>query len=137
MIGEIKSHPSIGELIDSPLMLTAICLLYNDNKELPGQRAELYDRFVTNLLYKRFRKDAQKTRNFLMHLARSMHLLHLKTIDRLEAVRILGNEYKQKEGEPQKEYNDRLNEIFEWVEPGCGLLKSEKDGYGFVHLTFQ
>ena len=137
MIGEIKSHPSIGELIDSPLMLTAICLLYNDNKELPGQRAELYDRFVTNLLYKRFRGEAQKVRNFLMHLAYSMQLKLSKTIDRLEAVRILGNEYKQKEGETQKEYNDRLNEKFELVEPGCGLLNSEKGGYAFIHLTFQ
>jgi len=137
MIGEIKAHPSIGELIDSPLMLTAICLLYNDNKELPGQRAELYDRFVTNLLYKRFRGEAQKVRNFLMHLARSMHLKRSKTIDRLEVLRILGNEYKQEAGESHKDYNDRLNERFERVEPGCGLLKSEKGGYGFIHLTFQ
>lgn len=137
MIGEVKSHPSIGELIDSPLMLTAICLLYNDNKELPGQRAELYDRFVTNLLYKRFRGEAQKVRNFLMHLACSMHQQRLKTIDRLEAVRILENEYKQKEGESQKEYKDRLIEIFDWVEPSCGLLKFENGGYGFIHLTFQ
>ncbi|MCX6308184.1 MAG: SUMF1/EgtB/PvdO family nonheme iron enzyme, partial [Bacteroidia bacterium] len=137
MIGEIKSHPSIGELIDSPLMLTAICLLYSNNKELPGQRADLYDRFVTNLLYKRFRAEAQKVRNFLMHLARSMHQEHSKTIGRLEAVRILGNEYKQEAGESQKEYNDRLNERFELVEPGCGLLKKEKGGYGFIHLTFQ
>jgi len=137
MIGEIKSHPSIDELIDSPLMLTAICLLYNDNKELPGQRAELYDRFVSNLLYRRFREDDKKIRKYLMRLANHMHQKRLKTIDRLDAVSFLENEYKKNEGESQKEYSARLDEIFERMEPCCGLLKLEKGGHGFIHLTFQ
>ena len=35
MISEIKAHPSIEKFIDNPLMLTAICILYHDGKELP------------------------------------------------------------------------------------------------------
>jgi hypothetical protein len=137
LIGEIRSHPTINELIDSPLMLTAICLLYNDDKVLPGQRGELYDRFVTNLLSKRFPNESQKVRNFLMDLALKIHLKRSKNISRVDAVRILGNEYKKMNKETQKAYLARLNGKFDAVEPACGLLRFEKGGYGFFHLTFQ
>jgi formylglycine-generating enzyme required for sulfatase activity/energy-coupling factor transporter ATP-binding protein EcfA2 len=137
LIGEIKAHSAIDELIDSPLMLTAICLLYNDDKELPGQRAELYDRFVSNLLYKRFHGEAQKVRNFLMDLAKQIHEKREKNISRVEAVAILGDEYKKAKEETNKEYKTRLNTKFDVIEPACGLLKFEQGGYGFIHLTFQ
>ncbi|MCP4294690.1 MAG: hypothetical protein GY786_03700, partial [Proteobacteria bacterium] len=68
MIGEIKIHPAIERLIDNPLMLTAICIVYHDGKEVPGQRAELYLKFVDNLIYKRF-KEAEQVSEFLMTLA--------------------------------------------------------------------
>lgn len=137
MLGEVKAHPSIDDLIDSPLMLTAICLLYNDNKELPGQRAELYDRFINNLLYKRFSGEAQKIRNFLMRLSSEMHTKRSRYIDQLTAIRLLENEYKRNKNETDKEFKDRLIEKFHDVEPNCGLLKFENKGYGFIHLTFQ
>ncbi len=137
MIGEIKSHSSVGQLIDSPLMLMAICLLYADEKELPGQRSELYDRFVTNLLYKRFGVEAVKVRKFLMSLARETHEKEARNISRVEAVRILGGQYKKFKEESREDHNDRLDEKFDVVEPACGLLKFEKGGFGFFHLTFQ
>ncbi|MDO9265349.1 MAG: SUMF1/EgtB/PvdO family nonheme iron enzyme, partial [Desulfosalsimonadaceae bacterium] len=120
-----------------PLMLTAICLLYNDDKELPGQRAELYDRFITNLLYKRFGSEAQKVRNFLTELALNTHEKHTKIISRVDAVKILGQDFKKDKGETQKVYNSRLSNKFDEIEPACGLLKFEQGGYGFIHLTFQ
>ncbi|MDR4499250.1 MAG: NACHT domain-containing protein [Candidatus Scalindua sp.] len=49
MISEMKDHPALVMLTDNPLMLTAICILYHDGKELPGQRAELYKKFIDNL----------------------------------------------------------------------------------------
>ncbi|MFZ2632675.1 MAG: SUMF1/EgtB/PvdO family nonheme iron enzyme [Desulfosalsimonadaceae bacterium] len=137
LIGEIKSHPSITELIDSPLMLTAICLLYNDDRELPGQRAELYDRFITNLLYKRFGSEAQKVRNFLAELALNTHKKHSKIISRVDAVKILGQDYKKDADEAPIAYHSRLDQKFDEIEPACGLLKFEQGGYGFIHLTFQ
>ena len=54
MIGEIGAHSSINELTETPLMLTAICILYYDGRKLPDQRAELYKKFVDNLIFKRF-----------------------------------------------------------------------------------
>ena len=68
MIGEIKAHPTIEKLIDNPLMLTAVCILYHDEKELPGQRAELYKKFIDNMLYRRF-DEPERVHQFLKHLA--------------------------------------------------------------------
>ena len=32
MISDIKAHPGIEKLIDNPLMLAAICILYHDGR---------------------------------------------------------------------------------------------------------
>jgi predicted NACHT family NTPase len=58
MIGEIREHEAIEKLIVNPFMLTAVCILYHDRKELPSQRAELYKKFIDGLLYKRFKEDS-------------------------------------------------------------------------------
>ncbi len=54
-------------LIDNPLMLTTVCILYHDGGVLPGQRAELYKKFVNNLLCRRF-DEPEKVHRFLMDL---------------------------------------------------------------------
>lgn len=38
ILGEIKDHPNVEELITTPLMLTAACILYHYDKKLPEQR---------------------------------------------------------------------------------------------------
>jgi len=136
MIGEIKSHSSIGRLTDTPLMLTAICLLYHDDRELPGQRAELYHKFVNNLLYRRFR-DPGKVRNFLMELAHDMHKHRVKGIDRHRAVDILCQKYTCRINEPENDFCLRMDARFEDIEPKCALLHLKDGQYGFLHLTFQ
>jgi formylglycine-generating enzyme required for sulfatase activity/energy-coupling factor transporter ATP-binding protein EcfA2 len=135
MIGEIKAHPSIDELRDNPLMLTAICLLYNDKKELPGQRADLYDKFVENLLYRRF-SDPEKVLNFLMKLAHDMHERRVRGIDELRAIDILESEYKPKK-DASENHGGWLKKKFAEIEPGCGLLQVGAGEYEFRHLTFQ
>ncbi|MGA1869621.1 MAG: NACHT domain-containing protein [bacterium] len=136
MIGEIKSHPSIDRLIDNPLLLSAICILYHDGKALPGQRAELYKKFTTNLLYRRF-SDPENIRYFLMALALEMHTKRARGIDRKDAVRLLGSVYPRQENEREREYKQRLSSVFDDIEPRSGLLKREGGEYNFRHLTFQ
>ncbi|MDM8540654.1 SUMF1/EgtB/PvdO family nonheme iron enzyme [Desulfococcaceae bacterium HSG9] len=136
MIGEIKSHPSIDQLTDTPLMLTAICLLYHDDKELPDQRAELYHKFVNNLLHRRF-KEPEKVRNFLMELAYDMHKRRVKGIDRNHAVDILCKKYTCGVNEPENDFCQRIDARFEDIEPKCALLHLKDGQYGFLHLTFQ
>jgi len=135
MIGEIKDHPAIGQLIDNPLMLTAICILYHDGKELPGQRAELYKKFIDNLLYRRF-KDPEMVHDFLKTLAFKMQEQNIRAIDRAFAAEILKSSYKMRADETKKEWIKRLEKVFDDIEPKCGLLKFENGQYTFWHLTF-
>jgi len=136
MISEIRTHPAIERLIDNPLMLTAICILYHDGKELPGQRAELYEKFVDNMLYRRF-KDPENVREFLMTLAFEMHSKGVKGEDRNFTVAVLQKIYNRQDKETEKQYHNRIESLFNDIEPNCGLLKLEDGEYQFWHLTFQ
>ncbi|MDM8544538.1 SUMF1/EgtB/PvdO family nonheme iron enzyme [Desulfococcaceae bacterium HSG9] len=138
MIGEINDHPGVERLIDNPLMLTAICILYHDGGELPGQRAELYKKFVNNLLCRRF-DDPEKVHRFLMALALEMHTKHDKGMDRADAVKILQNVYAQWEPGRAPLGKQRAEAKFDHIEPRCGLMQhqSEHGRHGFHHLTFQ
>ncbi|MCP4106309.1 MAG: SUMF1/EgtB/PvdO family nonheme iron enzyme [Desulfobacteraceae bacterium] len=137
MISEIKDHPGIERLIDNPLMLTAICILYHDGRELPGQRAELYKKFVGNLLFRRFPDEYEKVHNFLMTLAFKMHTEGIRGIDRTPAIEILGSVYEGEKDEPGQVKRQRLEKEFDRIEPNCGLLRLEDGQYNFRHLTFQ
>jgi formylglycine-generating enzyme required for sulfatase activity/predicted phosphodiesterase/energy-coupling factor transporter ATP-binding protein EcfA2 len=136
MINEIKAHRSINELTDNPLMLTAICILYHDGKELPAQRAELYKKFIENLIYRRFPKD-DFVHDFLRTLAFKMHTLKIRSVDKNFALDVLREvcikEPEERNKVPQKE----IENIFDDCEPKCGLLKFESNQYVFWHLTFQ
>lgn len=136
MIDEMKVHPSVHQLTDNPLMLTAICILYHDGKELPGQRAELYKKFIENLLYRRFR-EYEKIHEFLMSLAFEMHTKKTKGVDRVFVIDVLKKVYKGEEAEKEKEHKKRMENLFDEIEPRCGVLKFEDGQYGFWHLTFQ
>ena len=136
MIDEMKVHPSVYQLTDNPLMLTAICILYHDGKELPGQRAELYKKFIENLLYRRFR-EYEKIHEFLMSLAFAMHTKKTKGVDKVFVIDVLKKVYKGEEAEKEKEHKKRMENLFDEIEPRCGVLKFEDGQYGFWHLTFQ
>jgi formylglycine-generating enzyme required for sulfatase activity/archaellum biogenesis ATPase FlaH len=137
MIADIKTHPGVSKLIDNPLMLTAICILYYDEKKLPEQRAELYKKFIANML---FRRDLDKDGTvyyYLKKLAFKMHKKRIRATDKKFAVDILKNFYKKQKKETDIEYKDRLNNKFNNIEMRCGLLKLENGEYFFCHLTFQ
>ena len=137
MIGEIRTHPGVEKLIDNPLMLTAVCILYHDGRELPGQRAELYRKIVTNLLFRRFREESERVHAFLKNLSFSMFNDGSRGIDRQPAIEILGREYPRKDAESPETYRRRIEAIFDEVEPNCGLLTLQDGQYNFRHLTLQ
>jgi formylglycine-generating enzyme required for sulfatase activity len=137
MISEIKVHPSVDKLIVTPLMLTAICILYHDGKKLPEQRAELYKKFIHNLLNRRFPEDHKTVYKFLTSLAFRMHTSKTKGIDRTPAIEVLSTVYVIHMDENEVQYRQRLEAEFDRIESNCGLLKIERSQYGFHHLTFQ
>jgi hypothetical protein len=144
MIGEIETHSVINELTETPLMLTAICILYYDGRRLPDQRAELYNKFVDSLIYKRY-TDPEKVSNFLNELAFEVHSTGRRGFNSDDALKVLGHHYiKREKEENDEEYQQRiednkleLNKQFEGIEQNCGLIKLENGKYDFWHLTIQ
>ncbi len=133
---EIQSHEHIKELIETPLMLTAICVLYYNGGRMPNQRAELYEKFINNLLFKRFeREEANNVRKFLMSLACKVHSQsnyeeRNRYFDRNTGTKELKEFYS---GDGPEELDERFNMIVQ----RCGLLKEEGHKYLFWHLSFQ
>jgi formylglycine-generating enzyme required for sulfatase activity len=143
MTADIRANDKVYELISTPLLLTAICILYKDGETIPEQRADLYNRVVERLLVGRFSGvksviEVPKAREYLMNLAFSMQQGELKEIEPVEAVEKLRKVIKQVEGESNTAYKDRLRALFAVIEPDCGLLgRSSGDKIFFSHLTFQ
>jgi formylglycine-generating enzyme required for sulfatase activity len=136
MLSEIRDHRAIKRLIENPLLLTAICILYYGGGELPGQRAELYKRFVENLLHRRF-EEPESVHQFLASLAFQMQTRAVRGVDKAEALEILGTVLPIREHEAPEAYRARLEQEFDRIEPQCGLLQLESGQYNFRHLTFQ
>jgi formylglycine-generating enzyme required for sulfatase activity/predicted MPP superfamily phosphohydrolase len=144
MISDIRLHEHAGVFTRNPLLLTALCIFYLvGGKRIPDQRADLYDRIVGNLLYRRFH-DAQdqervnRVREYLMLLAFTMHCRNIKSIDPGEAREVLKEKYPVMEGEAAHVYKNRVETLFNDIEPGCGLLNRLSSGdIEFSHLSFQ
>lgn len=144
MISDIGLHEHAAVFTGNPLLLTALCILYLvGGKRIPDQRADLYDRIVTNLLYRRFHHPADTDRvnrvwEYLMLLAFTMQTGRLKSIEPSEAKAVLKEKYTKAEGESASEYKKRIDTLFDGIEPVCGLLnRLSSCEVEFVHLSFQ
>ncbi len=144
MIGDLGKHERVTIFTQNPLLLTAVCILYLvGGKKIPDQRADLYDRIVENLIYRRFHDPADpgrvgQVREFLMQLAYFMQHQGVKSIDAYDAKKVLKSIHPKKDGEESPDYKNRINGLFEAIEPNCGLLNRLSSGdVEFYHLTFQ
>ena len=136
MLGDINGHPAIEKLTVNPLMLTAMCLLYMDQKELPDQRAELLKKFIDNMIWRRF--DGPETAlDHLKNLAHEMHRKRVKEVDNGTATEFISKTVLQQPGEKNAAFKRRMEKLFEELEPQCGLLVSKEGQTGFWHLIFQ
>ncbi|MCP5054572.1 MAG: SUMF1/EgtB/PvdO family nonheme iron enzyme, partial [bacterium] len=143
MMADIREHEHISLFTGNPLLLTAVCILYQDGKRIPDQRADLYNRIIENLISRRFHDPGQPEKEnevleFLMHLAFESQQKKRKSIEREEAAALLKETIPPKEGELEPRYHRRIRELFNEVEPGCGLFnRLGSDQIQFTHLTFQ
>jgi len=143
MISDIKHNEHISVFTQNPLLLTAVCVLYQDGKRLPEQRADLYERIVANLLYKRFQDAADPDRvgrieECLMHVAFEMQNRNARSIEVSEAVDQAEKVFEKEEGETRSKYRKRMERMFDDIEPKCGLLNRTSTGeVEFSHKTFQ
>lgn len=147
LVSDIRRHEHISVFIQNPLLLTAVCILYQDGKQIPEQRAELYNRIIDNLLYRRFHDPARPDRvhrihEFLMNIAFDNQLKNRKTMETDDALALLKKTLPPLENETTPHYNRRVQDFFNEVEPDCGLFNRRPAGEAepeleFIHLTFQ
>ena len=76
MLRDVADRPELEPLLAEPMLLTAMCIIYNENRHLPSDAYDLYTRVVENVLYNRYPHDAgviDLVRNRLSVLAYGMH----------------------------------------------------------------
>jgi len=148
---QLQENPSIYELASSPILLTLLCIEFEDAGDFPKTRSELYQRATNTLLrkwdakrgikrddvYKKF--SVQRKENLLSYLA-------LKTFEK--------GEYFWKQQDVQKHIASYIKNfpespqivedllldseaVLKSIEAQHGLLvERAKEIYSFSHLTF-
>ncbi len=72
LFGHIDARDGLDDLVANPLLLTAVCVIYNEGGRLPQDKYDLFSRIVDSTLYRRFEKvDIVRAR--LGVIAHGMH----------------------------------------------------------------
>ena len=58
LFANIDSQPWLVELAANPLLLTAMCIVFDEGKRLPQDKHELYERVVATVLFSRYQDPA-------------------------------------------------------------------------------
>jgi formylglycine-generating enzyme required for sulfatase activity len=77
LIATLRERDDLGPLAENPMMLTALCVLWDSGGRLPEDRYELYRRIVDNVLFHRFRDEVRQrepARARLEVIAHGMHV---------------------------------------------------------------
>ncbi|MDA1051677.1 MAG: SUMF1/EgtB/PvdO family nonheme iron enzyme [Planctomycetota bacterium] len=76
MSAHVAERPDISPLAANPMLLTAMCIIYNEGKRLPQDKHDLYQRITETVLCNRYPNDpveVEKVRNRLSVIAHGMH----------------------------------------------------------------
>ncbi|MCP5023840.1 MAG: SUMF1/EgtB/PvdO family nonheme iron enzyme, partial [bacterium] len=148
LIDHIAARRDIAHLLENPMLLTAVCVLFGHGGRLPEDKFELYDRIVDYVLYNRYPEsagDRRRVRERLGFIAAGMHtgepLGETRETPEPEAshaqLEQLLRAFGQASPSTEKgvlEVADRLDELLS--ESGLLLPREGKRG-GFYHLSFQ
>jgi formylglycine-generating enzyme required for sulfatase activity len=143
LFAHIGSQPWLVELATNPLLLTGMCIVFDEGERLPQDRHELYERVVSTVLFSRYQTPAEidQTKRDLGVIAYGMHTGDGRSTPKAEATfhevdRWL-QDYRQ-----LKDYSDRSEstafDARDALLSHSGLLLSTgEDRAGFAHLSFQ
>ncbi len=148
MLAHVAERPELEPLTSNPMLMTAMCVIYDRGGRLPQDKHELYDRMFDNVLYNRYKDDPGRipiVRKRLSVIAHGMH-----------TGEGLGDDRATPQAEVTYDETERLIERYRVqsraTEPGYqGALAARDDlltnsglflpkGHkqaGFYHLTFQ
>ena len=148
LLAHIDGYRWLRPLAANPLLLTGMCIIFDEGGRLPQDKHDLYTRIVNTVLHSRYRdnvEDREKARYRLQAIAFGMHTGHalgesrsspLAEVTLSEVDRIL-SEYLEKS--PAKE--DGAVAVIgarEELLSQSGLFLGRGDGRaGFFHFSFQ
>ena len=147
LFNNIHSQPWLVELAANPLLLTAMCIVFDEGKRLPQDKHELYERVVATVLYSRYQDpaDIDRVKRELGVIAYGMHTgggaADGRTTPKAEATFHEAEGWLQ-EYQERKGYTERSEtDVFETREAllsHSGLfLGMGEERAGFAHLSFQ
>lgn len=147
MIDHIHVERGLDDLAVNPLLLTAMCIIYDEGKRLPHDKYLLYDRIVDTVLHRRYpaKERIGPIRGRLAAVAYGMHTgeglgQHRASPEASalehEVDRLL-QAYHQLDGATDKGLTDTVR-VREDLLSQSGLLVSRSDGAAsFYHLSLQ
>jgi predicted NACHT family NTPase len=150
---QLQSNPPIEELATNPLLLTLLCLEFEDSGDFPADRAELYKRGIATLLIKWDAKRGIERRDKVykkLSVQRKQDLLSQIALTTFERKNYF---FKQRDVEgyiadyirnlPDAQTHPEALQVdsegvLKSIEAQHGLLVERARGiYSFSHLTFQ
>ena len=148
MIDHLHGQPGLDDLAANPLLLTAMCVIYDEGKRLPADKHELYHRIVDTVLHKRYppvKERVSEVRGRLGAVAWGMHTgeglgqqraTPEASVSEDEIDRLL-QAYHKLDGATDKGLRDTVR-VREELLSQSGLLLPRGDGRAsFYHLSFQ
>ena len=136
----VKDNERIREIARNPLMIAIIAVIYEEDRELPQRRVELYERCVDVLLSRwdvqrriKNKYDVKAKEKILRKLALENHIAEKKSFTKEEVLKRF-SEYLPEVRIKKEEAVDILNEI---VQRNVLLKEISIDVYDFLHLSFQ
>ncbi len=147
MIDHVHRERGLDDLAANPLLLTAMCVIYDEGKRLPHDKYLLYDRIVDTVLHKRYaeRERIDPIRGRLAAVAHGMHtgegLHQVRASPEASAsdheIDLVLQAYQQLDGSTDKGLTDTVR-VREDLLSQSGLLVNRGDGgASFYHLSLQ
>jgi len=140
IIEAIKKSDRILAIARNPLMISIISIIYEEDKQLPQRRVELYNRCIEVLLNRwdvarriNNKYDSKAKEKIIRKFALESHISKNETFLKDELL-IKFSEYLPEVNIAKENVEDILNEI---VQRNALLEEISLDSYKFVHLSFQ
>ena len=146
LLVHLQERENLAELRRNPMLLTALCVMYDQGKRLPQDFYKLYDAVVEQVLYKRYLTEIERdcARYRLEVVALGMHCgegnkprdTPAAEVDNDEILRHLAD-YQRNDPTTESGSSD-ARQAREDLLSNSGLLLPRSDGRAaFYHLSFQ
>lgn len=148
MLQHLAERPELSQLTANPMLLTAMCVIYDQGKRLPQDKHDLYAQIVDKVLYNRYHNDVSElemAREHLSVVACGMHtgtgLGQERTTPQAEAshkeIERMIQTYHDESTVTFAGYRNSLETRDELLQRSGLLLSRSDNKAAFYHFTFQ